>query len=352
MLLTRETFEMAILAVPMLVIALAAVAVLLLLFRRWRTALVTALLALLVNGLTEQIPLRLPNEGVPDKKPEGTLRVLEYNICGKVEFAPLHGQPFIDYVRNLDADILFLPENTPGTAHGFERMLRSTYPYSLHDFPAFEDLASVYADLTIYSRYPLSHFRTYKLNPEQILQDHPYLDPDDVKFIGSYMIVYEATADVGGTPVTLLHVHLRTNSYDAAKSKGKGKRQKVHNIYDNLRFGYAYRGEEARSIADSLKDCPNPLIICGDFNDLNGAYCVRTIQQCRSRNIHQDHRDRLSDAWWRGGQGFGFTFVDQKLHLRLDHILYSKEFHLQGVRVDTVSYSDHRPLIADFKFCP
>ena len=160
------------------------------------------------------------------------------------------------------------------------------------------------------------------------MRDYPYLDKDDVEFVGSYMIVYEATADVDGTPVTLVHVHLRTNSYDTAMSKSKGKRQKVHNVYEKLQFGY------------------------GDFNDLSGARCVRTIQNCRSHNIHPDHRDRLNDAWWRGGRGFGFTFVEQKLRLRLDHILYSKEFDLQAVRVDTVSYSDHRPLIADFKFNP
>ncbi len=349
--LTQETFEMLILGVPFVILGLVAVTLLLLLFRKWRAALLLAFLTLLLNGWTEQIPLRFSKD-VPAEKPDGTLRILEYNICGKVEFAPYHGQPFIDYVRNLDADLIFLPENTPGTAHGFERMLREEYPYSLHDFPEFEKLTAIFAEMSIYSRYPLSNFRSYHLNMEQIKKDHPYLNEEDIDFIGNYMIVYEATADIHGTPVTLLHVHLRTNSYDAARSKGHGKRQDVLNVYDNLQFGYAYRAEESKSIADSLGNCPNPLIVCGDFNDLSGARCMRTIKNCRSNNIHENHRDRLNDAWWCGGSGFGFTFVDQKLRLRLDHILYSKEFELQAVSVDTVFYSDHRPLIADFKFNP
>ncbi len=349
--LTRETFEMMILGVPFIILGLAGIALLLLILRKWRAALILAFLTLLLNGWTEQIPLRISKD-VPAVKPAGTLRILEYNICGKVDFALVHGEPFVDYVKNLDADLIFLPENTLGTALEFEKMLNEEYPYSLHDFPEFEELTVIFAEMSIYSRYPLSNFRSYHLDMEQIKKDYPYLKEEDIEFIGSCMIVYEATADIDGTPVTLLHVHLRSNSYDSARSKGHGKRQDVRNVYDNLQFGYAYRGLESQSIADSLRNCPNPLLVCGDFNDLSGARCVRTIQNCRSNNIHENHRDRLSDAWWCGGRGFGFTFVAQKLRLRLDHILYSREFELQAVTVDTVAFSDHRPMIADFKFNP
>ncbi len=79
---TQETFEMAILAAPVVVVGLAGLAVVFFAFLKWKTALVMAFLALLVNGCTEQIPLRFSPE-LPDAKPVGTLRILEYNICGK-----------------------------------------------------------------------------------------------------------------------------------------------------------------------------------------------------------------------------------------------------------------------------
>ena len=49
---------MAILAAPFVVLAFAGLALVLLLFLKWKAALVVAFLALLINGFTEQIPFR------------------------------------------------------------------------------------------------------------------------------------------------------------------------------------------------------------------------------------------------------------------------------------------------------
>lgn len=342
---------MAILAAPIAVVALAAIAILLLLFRLWKSGLVVLVLSLGLNWWTEQIPLRFSHREVPAVKPAGTLRVLSYNVCGKVSYVPQHGQPFIDYVKNVDADILFLPENCLGTCFAFEDMLKAEYPYSLHNFPEFEaEKTKNYPDQTLYSRYPLSGYKRYRLDKEAMRERHPFMDSLAVERHGAALMVFEVTADVEGTPVTLLHVHLRTNGFDGAKDSAEGRRSLVHNVYDALMFGYAYRSEEVAVIRDSLAHCPNPLLVCGDFNDFNGSRSVTTVQNSRNHNVHRDHRDRLQDAWWKGGSGMGFTFDDQHLLLRIDHILYSKEFDLQAVSVPQVPYSDHLPLIADFIF--
>lgn len=346
--LTHETFDMLILAMPAVVVVLAVTATLLLLFRRLRGAAVTAVLLLLANSWTEQIPVHWQRE-MPDQKPASTIRILEYNVCGKVEYAKIHETPeFLDFFTRMDADILFLPENTGGVVPKLEAKLKSDYPYSLHSFPEFESKDFRYADYSIYSRYPLSNYRNYQVDNKKLLQEHPYLDSLAVVSLGTHFMAYEVTADIQGQAVTLLHVHMRSNSYDSARANADGRRQKAHNVYDRLLVGYAYRAAESQVVADMLRDCPNPLIICGDFNDLSGSRSLRVMQNCRRDNIHSDHRDRLRDAWWEGGLGFGFTYVDQHLWLRLDHILYSKEFDLQSIRVLDEPFSDHRPLVADF----
>lgn len=347
MVITQETFDMLILAMPVVLIGMAIIALLLFFFRCWRSATVMLMTALALNSWFEQIPCRIITDPLPEVKPQGRLRILEYNVCGKAEYVPQHGDEFLDYIRSVDADFVFLPENTGGVCTGLERMMRQEYPHSVHDFEEFETQCG-FGDYTIYSRYPLSGFKNYKLDLQQLLVDYPYLDTLEVKRESRNMMVFEATADVDGQPITLLHVHLRTNAYDSAISKG-GRRQKALQVYDKLIFGYAFRAAEARAIADSLSNCPNPLIVCGDFNDFSGSRCVRLIQDCRRHNLHSGHRDRLRNAWWEGGCGPGFTYVDQGLYLRLDHILYSKEFRLHAVDVPQRPHSDHLPLIADFE---
>lgn len=353
MILTRETIDIAILAVPAVLTMLAGLSLLLLLLRRWRSSCFVLLVALALNWWTEQIPLHLPkSDPIPAEKPAGTIRVLEYNICGKVSYVKHHGQPFLDFFKQMDADVLFLPENSFGTTFELEKMLKVMYPYSLHDFPEFEAARSTYPDQTLYSRYPLSDYQRYGIDINALRSRHPYLDSLAVEKQGSDIMAFEVTADVNGQPVTFLHIHLRTNGYDGAKEDATGKRSFVRNVYEGLQFGYAFRGDEVEVVADSLRNCPNPLLVCGDFNDFSGSRSLRVIQDSRADNIHTAHRDRLQDTWWRGGFGYGFTFVDQHLWLRLDHILYSKEFELQGVEVMDVPYSDHLPLVADFTLRP
>lgn len=345
--LTHETLDMMILAAPVAVISLACLVMLLLLLRCHRSAVVVTIVTLILNGWTEQIPVRMSRQVSRERQP-GTLRVLEYNICAKGEYYPIHDDSFIDYILGFDADVLFLPENTAGVVPHLEDTLKQLYPYSVHSFDEYESQKNAYCDYTLYCRYPLSNYRNYSIDNQQLIQEHPYLDSLSVIRMGHHFMAYEATANINGRDVTLLHVHMRSNSYDTAKTEAESRRGKADRIYQRLLMGYAFRDAEARAVADSLRDCPTPLLICGDFNDLSGSRSIRTMQDCRHDNVHPAHRDRLKDAWWEGGQGFGFTFADQHLRLRLDHILYSKEFKLQAVEVFKSHYSDHRPLVADF----
>lgn len=76
----------------------------------------------------------------------------------------------------------------------------------------------------------------------------------------------------------------------------------------------------------------------GDLNDISGSYAIRRIQKAG-----------LADAWWEGGCGYGSTFHDGLIRLRIDHILYPKgKLELKGISIIDNDMSDHNALVAGF----
>ena len=104
--------------------------------------------------------------------------------------------------------------------------------------------------------------------------------------------------------------------------------------------GIRNRALEADSIYNALTDEKNPIIVMGDLNDISGSYTISCIKDVG-----------LSDAWLEGGLGYGTTFHDGLLRLRLDHILYDKSrLKLNKIKVLESDLSDHNALIANFSF--
>ena len=104
--------------------------------------------------------------------------------------------------------------------------------------------------------------------------------------------------------------------------------------------GIRNRALEADSIYNALTDVKNPVIVMGDLNDISGSYTISRIKDIG-----------LSDAWWEGGLGYGTTFHNGLLRLRLDHILYDKSrLKLNKIKVLESDLSDHNALMANFSF--
>ena len=104
--------------------------------------------------------------------------------------------------------------------------------------------------------------------------------------------------------------------------------------------GLKNRALEVDSIYNALTDEKNPIIVMGDLNDVSGSYTISRIKELG-----------LSDAWWEGGFGYGTTFHNRWVRLRLDHILYTKDrLKLQSIKVIDSNLSDHNALIANFSF--
>jgi endonuclease/exonuclease/phosphatase (EEP) superfamily protein YafD len=106
----------------------------------------------------------------------------------------------------------------------------------------------------------------------------------------------------------------------------------------HVRMGYQKRKYEADDIYESIKNEEHPIIVMGDLNDIPGSYAVERIKEAG-----------LKDAWWEGGLGYGLTFHNKWLRLRLDHVLYQDDkLKLQYVKIIDSDLSDHNAVVAGF----
>ena len=287
------------LAIPTICVLLS-LALLLVLKKKFLPAVAFLAAALALNIATQQIPLHLFRPGASS----GTaFRIFEYNTCAEDRFQHKHDSTFIEYIISQDADILFLPENLYYVDRDLDTALAKIYPYGVfHQIPRGKQPE----ELTLYSRFPLRDIKR--------LPSPTGSNPD--RSDGMVM----ATADIGGTTVTLFHLHFTSNHY-------------------GIRRGVEIRKQELEAIRPALDTVKTPIIVCGDLNDLSGSATLKGLMEYGLKN-----------AWWTHGCGTGFTFGQGLLRFRLDHLLYSSGIRVKKIKVDhKADFSDHYPIIADLE---
>lgn len=280
------------LAIPTIVITL--ILMIVFLFRhKWKTSLLLLVAAVTINDLTQQIPISFfrINSGWE------MFSILEYNICAKKEYETRHGDEFIRYIVNQNADLLVLPENSIYRNNKLDSVLIVHYPYNLYSC-----MDKGRPEITsLFSKFPLSDIERMK----------------DPLTGGLSQLNLKAVVDVYGTKITLFCIHAASNG-------------------DGVLNGYQGRAKEVDVLISEIRKRDTPdFIVCGDFNDLSGSKYIRAIQKENAR-----------DAWWNRGTGFGFTYKDGIKRFRLDHILLTPGIIVNRIDVDRdVDFSDHRPLI-------
>ena len=80
-----------------------------------------------------------------------------------------------------------------------------------------------------------------------------------------------------------------------------------------------------------IKKSPYPTIICGDFNDTPLSYTYQRLSE------------KKYDAFIKSGNGIGTTFIKIP-SLRIDYILYDKEFISSKFITHQNELSDHRAI--------
>ena len=291
-----------------------------------------------VNVRYEVFALNMPKR---QEKRDECLRVMTYNVNTTSSLKDVDGfkNGLIEEIDRHNPDVLCLQDLVPEIFKQVQTSLDSLFGYA--DSMKFK--RETY-HCVIYSKMPIRNYSRYKCISEIDTIGYTSVLKGEVWNIKRHMPLYSADIEVVPNRwITLFSVHLRSSAYSTARrsmDEDASWKDGLPLYYKNYKIGQKIRNWEAdnfRVFLDSLEAKDTPVIIAGDFNDWSGSYCMNTI------------RDSVyKDAWWEGGFGFGITYDEWHLKMRLDHILYSRHFKLENVYVEKSKFSDHRPLVADF----
>lgn len=113
--------------------------------------------------------------------------------------------------------------------------------------------------------------------------------------------------------------------------------RRVKTFWSHYRNAQEKRKEISKFLKEKVLESTLPMIVMGDMNDFNASAPMDSLKDVGMKN-----------AWWEGGMGYGSTYHEGWLRLRIDHIFYNDKLSLGNVKVVKTDLSDHNILIADF----
>ena len=270
--------------------------------RRWTLGIILAFASILLNIYSECFAIHFGLENS-----DQSLRLFAYNVNSLGDGFDDNATSIADLVAQENPDFLYLTEYYENTTDTLIRLLEDSYQY----VDVSNRWAANEGDVLL-SNWQIDSVKRLK---------QPYIAHS----------VYRVQISKSIDTVCIYCCHFTSNLLLSSPNKLEG-----------LREGYRRRALEANMLYGAIKQERFPTLVIGDLNDLSGSYTVRRIEKAG-----------MKDAWWKGGLGYGATYHDHGLRLRLDHILYDdSSFQLCEIKTVGGRLSDHKGLVASFQLLP
>ena len=292
-----------------------------------------SLVALLLSfpAMRQYFPINRGNDRLVTNRPG--FSILTYNTF---HFVDVEGELLndkIDYNRtlqniiNADADIVAIQEKSYLEFKENKRLKFTTeqveqinklYPYQIHKSYG-----------PILSKYPV-----------RLLSDTTYTKT-------AFTSVYEV--DIEGRKVTIINNHLQsigftkddkdlyvelTTNPDSIEGKIGGAKQLTHKLLD----AFQQRALQVEAVDSLARSIGGNIILCGDINDTPNSYSYHVLTHNR--------RDAYHDL----GSGAGFTYMANRMWVRIDYLLYEGDMDARYINVIKKRSSDHYPVYAEFEW--
>ncbi|MDN3668142.1 endonuclease/exonuclease/phosphatase family protein [Echinicola jeungdonensis] len=228
-----------------------------------------------------------------------------------------------NWIREQNVDIMgfqeFFQDHTTPSRNAIKLISNEgKYHYSTQIVEGKPD--KIFFGLAIFSKHPI-------INEGKIF--------DNQRSNGAMFVDLKVNQDT----IRVYNAHLESMSIPAEKLDNMdGIKEKYRETLHKLNKGAVSRATQVQVLADHIQNCPYPVILMGDFNDVPYSFTYFTLKSV------------LKNAFEEVGRGFGFTYNRVLFFLRIDNIFYGKG--LTPVQFNTlreVDYSDHYPISSIFQ---
>ena len=193
---------------------------------------------------------------------------------------------------------------------------------------------------TIFSRqYPYRHYKLFRTRDGHlfgniILSRWKIAGSGSMTFPASTNLSIFADIDIGHDTLRIYNNHLE--SYNISfTSIIKKLTDSQKEIQEKMKGTTIKRSDQVNTILENIGHSRHPVIICGDFNDTPLSYAYHRLSKGRK------------DSFKEAGKGFAATFAPLWPLLRIDYILFPKEFSGISHHTPRINLSDHYPVIAE-----
>jgi endonuclease/exonuclease/phosphatase family metal-dependent hydrolase len=278
-----------------------------------------------------------------EQKADSAFRVITWNVRRWDEFVSRkpglsdHRIKMLDFLKEQNGDVLCLqeffeshnPKEFASNIPFIQKELNYPYYYFSYDYRRYDDMYE--SGVIIFSKYPITD--SLKIR---------YAARDNVKASESLIAV---DLNVNGNMIRVFTTHLQSvlfgnkefRDIEIIKNVEDSTVIASKSIIKKLRRAYSFRGGQADIVREQLDKSRFPAIVCGDFNDVPNSYTYFHI------------RGNMQDAFIKKGFGVGRSYAHIFPTLRIDYIFADKQFTVLQSKKFNLPYSDHHPVIADFK---
>ena len=212
-----------------------------------------------------------------------------------------------NYIKSFNADVIFLQES------GYSGLGNSDFEemkYSLHN-----------RRISFFSKYQIVEQDTIPLiDKGKSVYADVIIKGKRIRFINVYLEPFQ------------LHKSMVKPTEDLEENGTKAK-----SLVRRFMPVFKKHEEQVQILKNFIEKSPYPVILAGDFNSVPNSYEYYTISGV------------LKDCFLESGKGFGTSFHDYKIPIRIDYVFSSENLKSTHYQVDrSQKLSDHYPVLVKF----